>query len=328
MQIMTLAERLLRALTPGARTEKTMLATALDVATGDLDRTVTELSTRGIALRDELHYLTLTQPISLINAEEISALLAVPVAQVLRQIEVLWETESTNQSILDRWPTPVGAHGHVCIAEFQTRGRGRLGRAWQAPLGGSLCISLGWRITSEDNGYCGPLSLGIGVAIIRLLRNLGIDSAQLKWPNDVLIAGRKLGGILIESRPCSTGLGMAIGVGLNVDLTGFGPSAIDQAYVDLLSVMSCLPSRSELASRLLEEVVAVLDQFEHGHTDTLLDEWRHYDASAGKHVRLQQGQTVVDGIASGVDADGALLLRRNDRLEAFHVGDVSLRKTP
>src|SRR6185436_7737129 len=113
-------------------------------------------------------------------------------------------------------PNPPPGSVDVQLAEFQTAGRGRRGRSWFAPPGGSVCLSLSWSFPEMPRD-AGALGLAIGVCVLRALESLGVPNAQLKWPNDVLVADRKLGGILIELRAESAGPAHAVvGIGLNV----------------------------------------------------------------------------------------------------------------
>ena len=138
-----------------------------------------------------------------LDASLIGERLSAPVRGRLRSLDVVWSVDSTNTTLFSR-PFPPNGSTEVMLAEYQTAGRGRRGRAWLAPPGGAICLSLSWtfRDVPED---LGALGLVIGVCELRALRELGILDAKLKWPNDVLVEGRKLGGILIELRAESGG---------------------------------------------------------------------------------------------------------------------------
>ena len=133
----------------------------------------------------------------------------------VRSIETAWTVDSTNSALLAR-PNPPFGGCDVLLAEYQTAGRGRHGRAWLAPPGGSICLSLAWAFREVPQDL-GALGLVIGVCALRALRESGLEDARLKWPNDIVVDGKKLGGILIELRAESAGpASVVIGIGLNV----------------------------------------------------------------------------------------------------------------
>ncbi len=125
------------------------------------------------------------------------------VRERVRRLEVAWSTGSTNTVLLSR-PNPPGGSSEVMLAEYQTAGRGRRGRAWLAPPGGAVCMSMSWTFRDVPADLS-ALGLVIGVCEVRALHALGVTSAKLKWPNDLLVDERKLGGILIELRAESDG---------------------------------------------------------------------------------------------------------------------------
>src|SRR5262249_8250068 len=158
---------------------------------------------------------------------------------------------SSNTILLERSYPPNGSC-EVFLAEYQTAGRGRRGRVWMAPPGGAICLSLSWTFR-EVPADLGALSLVIGVCSLRALGGLGVESARLKWPNDLLVEDRKLGGILIELRAESAGPAcVVIGVGLNVSLGAPLLESIEKTGIpatDLASAGLSRPmSRNEIAA--------------------------------------------------------------------------------
>src|SRR5205085_1361572 len=138
-----------------------------------------------------------------LDAAKIREHLAQDVRHHVRSLEATWSTASTNSVLLER-ANPPSALSEVFLAEYQTAGRGRRGRAWQASPGGAICLSLSWTFREVPRDL-GALSLVIGVCALRALRELGVVGAGLKWPNDLLLGERKLGGVLIELRAESAG---------------------------------------------------------------------------------------------------------------------------
>ena len=119
------------------------------------------------------------------------------VRSLLAQLELLQETASTNAYAMaqtqDKSRTD-RLHGYVCLAEYQSAGRGRRGRSWCSPYGSNIYLTAVAEFESGASALEG-LSLVVGIALVRALRLCGVESAQLKWPNDVLVQGKKLAGI-------------------------------------------------------------------------------------------------------------------------------------
>ncbi len=245
-------------------------------------------------------------------------------------LEILDTVESTNSLLLQRSSIKKNA-GELSIAvlatELQTGGRGRRGREWHSGLGDGLTFSLVWRFQQGANLLSG-LSLAVGVAIARVLRSSGVEDAALKWPNDVLIDGRKIAGILIELQGDMLGPTTAvIGIGINLKLSDSVKDRIDQSATDLYSVNGKTPDRNHLMAALLLELTRVLKDFEcHGFAP-FREEWVRYHAFENQSVQLQMPDgSLQEGLVRGVGEDGSLILSTplGDRI--YNGGEISLRK--
>jgi BirA family biotin operon repressor/biotin-[acetyl-CoA-carboxylase] ligase len=240
-------------------------------------------------------------------------------------LELFDACASTNTLLLAR--ARAGApSGSVIACELQSAGRGRRGNSWQSGLGGSLTFSLLWRFAQGAAGLSG-LSLAVGVAVARALASVGVADVQLKWPNDLLHAGRKLGGILIELHGDAPGPTAAvIGIGLNVRLQTTLRDAIAQAVTDAASISKQVPQRNRLLAAVLIELAQVLEQFAAHGFAPLRQEWIAHHAHQGKPVTLSSGDgKTLAGRAAGVAEDGALLIETARGLERFVSGELSLR---
>ena len=215
--------------------------------------------------------------------------------------------------------------GMVCLAEYQSAGRGRRGRNWVSPFGANIYLSLLWRF-NQGLAVISGLSLVMGVAVIRSLRRLGYRDIGLKWPNDIYWQRRKLGGILVEVTGESNGPCVAvIGLGLNVCVPPSAASAIDQAWVDLQHINSNLAcERNVLVAALLTEMLSILIEFENQPLAAFLEEWRAYDCLFEHQVKVVlYGQEIV-GVAKGINDNGLLLLQHNDGItRAYTSGEIS-----
>ena len=243
----------------------------------------------------------------------------------LESIEVMLEIDSTNNHLRNR-ALQGAPSGSVCLAEQQQGGRGRRGRDWVSPFAANLYFSLLWRISAGAMAL-GGLSLVTGIAVVRGLRCFGIESAGLKWPNDILVHNAKLAGILIDVVGESTGpCAVVIGVGVNVRMPQGAAAGIDQPWTDLGSLTGQdAISRNRLAACLLDQLLPAIAEFETQGLQPFMAEWQRYDIVQGRPVDLQLASGVVSGTACGIDAGGALLVETADGRRRFTSGEVSVR---
>lgn len=250
------------------------------------------------------------------------------VRERIQRLETLWSIGSTNSALSER-TGPAAGSSEVLLAEYQTAGRGRRGRAWLAPPGGAICLSLSWTFRSLPSDL-GALGLVIGVCVLRALRELGVRGALLKWPNDLLVGDGKLGGVLIDLRAESAGpASVVIGIGLNVALGAevlrriaeTGTPATDLHRAELPRGVS----RNEVAAGLVAACVRGLVGFEKEGLKVFIEEWRQADALRGRQVSVVVAAGTARGVARGVDLHGALMVETRDGVRRFVSGEVSVR---
>ena len=256
--------------------------------------------------------------------DAITAALSPHARAALQEPVVSVSVDSTNQRLLEAIPGG-NIHGLAWLAEFQTAGRGRRGDRWLAPPGAAVCMSLGWRFDVPPRDLS-ALSLAVGVAVAQGLQTLGAAGVRLKWPNDLLLAGRKLAGILIEMRselggPCT----VVIGIGVNVAVGEEVRAQIDQPVASLADAIQPPPSRNAVAASILSALSQTLTTFAARGFAAFTADWLTLDALAGRAVTLSLPDRTVSGIARGVDANGLLLIDIDGRVESFMAGHVRLR---
>jgi BirA family transcriptional regulator, biotin operon repressor / biotin---[acetyl-CoA-carboxylase] ligase len=304
------------------------LARELGTKRGEVARLVERLREAGIAIGAIAgRGYRLPGPVELLDAERIRGGLRAQTRPGIHRLDVLFEVDSTNTRLLELAPPPP-KRANVCSSELQYAGRGRRGRPWTSPFGGSLALSLGWSFA--DAATVNPtLSLAVGVAIARALGRVGAERIRLKWPNDIWLADRKIGGVLVELRTETGGPAHAvIGIGLNVSLSADIRRTIEAGGVRIATVSDACPrevSRNALAVALLEELLSMLGEFEQSGFAAFREEWLKLDALAGRDARVLAGDRSVEGTARGVDTDGALLLEVGGRVQRHVSGEVSLR---
>ena len=246
-------------------------------------------------------------------------------------LEIFDVMDSTNSYLMEK--ASLGhPHASVAATHIQTKGRGRRGRSWQSALGESLTFSLLWRFNGGAATLSG-LSLAVGVAIIRSLHRFGVLSAQLKWPNDVLVQDgpqyKKLAGILIELQGDMEGQSTAvIGIGINLKLSKKSLNQIDQPAIDLKSVSVDDIDPNLLLGQILKDLADVLGQFNTSKFASLKEEWMSYHVYQYHIVTLSLGDgRSVTGLAQGVTDDGALIIETpSGGIETFSSGEITLRK--
>jgi BirA family transcriptional regulator, biotin operon repressor / biotin---[acetyl-CoA-carboxylase] ligase len=228
-----------------------------------------------------------------------------------RLIEHHDEVGSTNEIVADR--ARLGEpDGLVVVADHQTRGRGRLDRTWEDAPGRSLLMS-----ALVGGAFPRPtlVPLAVGVAVADALVELGAQPA-LKWPNDVLVAEGKCGGILVERVDEL----VVIGIGMNVDWRGVDRR--DAAWISLAEVLDRDVDRWDLLAQVLRSLDQAVGEAQEV-PDLLLDRYRRVCSTLDQDVRVETSDGVLAGVAEGIDDDGALLLRTGERSVRVHAGDVT-----
>jgi BirA family transcriptional regulator, biotin operon repressor / biotin---[acetyl-CoA-carboxylase] ligase len=263
-----------------------------------------------------------------LDATMLRARLSPSAATAYAAIEVVDAIDSTNSELLRRTTPTAGIA--ALFAERQSGGRGRQGRVWASPPGANLYCSLARRF---DGGLArlGGLSLAVGVAVAESLQALGATDVRAKWPNDLVVADgdalRKLGGILIEGGMQDGGARAVIGLGLNVRMPAEAANGIDQPWTDLHALLGdALPSRNAIAAAILTASADALERFDAEGLAPFLSRFAALDALSDTEISATVGGRIVDGIACGLTADGALRMRTGDGETTLRAGDVSVRR--
>ncbi|MDO6708993.1 bifunctional biotin--[acetyl-CoA-carboxylase] ligase/biotin operon repressor BirA [Photobacterium sp. 1_MG-2023] len=250
-------------------------------------------------------------------------------AQILDQtdcssLSVIPVIDSTNQYMLDRiGQMPKGA---VCLAEYQQAGRGRRGRQWLSPFGSNLYLSMYWRLDAGVAAAMG-LSLVVGLAIAKTLRQIGAAEVKVKWPNDLYFQDKKLAGILVEmSGKAGDAAHLVIGMGLNLTMAMTDTEVVGQPWSNLAEACDPMPERNQLAAALIAGMTETLQRYEEVGMAGFVDDWDQFDNFLNRPVKLLMGEKVVRGIARGINPQGALLLDTEQGIVPYLGGEISLRK--
>jgi BirA family transcriptional regulator, biotin operon repressor / biotin---[acetyl-CoA-carboxylase] ligase len=323
------AERLLHALADGRTHSGEELARTFGISRAAIWKQVGKLADWGLTVEAAPGSgYRLPRRLDLLAADSVRAALHPAVAARLAKVEVFTELASTNRHLLAT-PPPVGAL-NVCIAEYQTAGRGRRGRSWTVPLGGGICLSAGWQFAGLPADLA-ALTLAVGVVVRRVLQRVAGLEIALKWPNDLVFDERKLGGILLElAAEGHGGAHVVAGIGLNVALPSkLLPSLSDwpRGAIDLKTALGREPPpRAALAGALVGELAELFAGYPQQGFAAYRTEWCAADYLRGRSVRLDDAARPFSGTAVGIDADGALLVETaSGQRRRVVAGDVSVR---
>ena len=324
--------QLLALLAPGQPVSGAGLALQAGVTRAAIWKQVEALRARGVPIEaNGAAGYQLPWPLQMLDAEQVRAALPADLARSLGALEVHGELDSTS-SELQRRGLAAGDLS-VVLAETQTAGRGRRGRAWLSPPGLNLYLSC---LKRFDGGFAAlsGLSLAIGVIVLRALKDLGMAGAGLKWPNDVLAmqgeAGTgKLAGILVElsgeyQGPCAA----IIGIGLNLRLTPALREQTGQPACDLATLAGGTPpDRNRVAAALIAALVEGLRQFERHGFAAFVADYAQGDLLRDQPLLLSGSLGEFDGVGAGVDERGALQVRLADgSLRRVDSADVTVRR--
>lgn len=247
---------------------------------------------------------------------------------IKNKVAIFDELTSTNTYLADSIKERDNKKGiNVCFAEYQTAGKGRLGREWVSPFAKNIYMSLLWQFSRAPHEL-GGLGLVVAVAITEALKKQGIeDGITLKWPNDVLWNRRKLAGILIELFGETHHIYNAvIGVGLNTNMPATTGKKITQEWCDISQIINTKPQRNKLAGLLLDQLLAAITNYEKHGLAPFIEKWQKLDTSYGKKVTIITPQQKISGIGYGIDNNGYFLLKdSNGETRSFASGEVSLR---
>jgi len=259
--------------------------------------------------------------VEFLEATKIQSALAPATQDWLTALEVVTTIPSTNAELVRRAETQ-SVDGAVLTAEVQTAGRGRRGREWLSPFGRNLAVSLGVAI-DRPPAQVGALGLAVGLGVHDALANLGAPGVQLKWPNDVLLDGRKVAGILVELVRLSPVVEVVIGIGINVGCASAIASQIEQPIADVAEAVPGI-SRNQLLARVLDHVLAESHAFAASSFPAVHARWRNAHRHEGKTVTVTTPTERVSGVAS-VLPSGALALDTASGRREFTGGEVSVR---
>jgi len=308
--------QILALLSSGQFVSGEQLATELGISRAAVNKHIDALETYGVAIYSvKGRGYKLANPISLIDASRL-------VQSIDNRCFYFDEIASTNGFMLSH--TTELKNGDVCVAEYQSAGRGRRGRTWVSPYGHHLYFSLFWTFPQGMAQAMG-LSLVVACTLVEVLKSFGVENIGVKWPNDIYLDNKKLAGILIEmSGQADSQCQLIIGVGVNMAMSEEQGKGIDQPWSDLSDLVD-MPDKTALVIELQKQLKRDIQLFEREGLAAFKARWQAADLFFGREIRLLMADNFVDGICRGVDEQGAVLLETADGMQAFIGGEISLR---
>jgi BirA family biotin operon repressor/biotin-[acetyl-CoA-carboxylase] ligase len=265
----------------------------------------------------------LAEPLLLLDESLLKETIA---AAISEKIELFTSIPSTQDYV--KQLEKKDCRNKLCIAEFQSKARGRMGRNWYSGFGRNICLTYLWH-TEKDVSELGGLSLVVGLAIIETIKASNIEiPLKIKWPNDIICHDKKLAGILIElSTEMHTCSQVMIGIGINVNMSDKEPTEINQAWTSLQKETNNIFDRSKLISQLMQTLYQFLQLFTQHGLAHFIPLWQQYDYLAEKSISLVIGDTVITGMVKGITAQGLLELKLADgQVKLFSSGEASIQK--
>lgn len=246
-----------------------------------------------------------------LDADAVRGALAEHVQARIDCFEFFPEIGSTNTYLVEK-ASPAAGRFHVALADHQTSGRGRRENAWVSAPGASVCLSVEYTFEGLPANLP-AIPLALGVAAGRALTSFGVNDVRLKWPNDILVADGKLGGILTESQfRGGNEVSVVAGIGINIDVPAPIAGQVDARRsirpTGLADLLSVLPAREVLVAELVEQWLTAFLTFEQAGFESFETEYRERDWLLGKHVLIDTPDGELRGLASGIDTIGALLV--------------------
>jgi BirA family biotin operon repressor/biotin-[acetyl-CoA-carboxylase] ligase len=281
------------------------------------------LRSLGIQSRTGNQFIEIEPIIDLLDLDQIKA--QIGDSDMLDSFEWQYrlQTESTNADVLKL--SEINQKPCIALAEMQTGGKGRRGRHWISPFARNIYCTIGIARPVEPHNL-GLISIVTGIGLCKALSHSGIDDVMLKWPNDIFYQNRKLGGVLIESRPMPAGdYYFAIGIGINVLMEVEDLQDIPQAATSVQLICGDLISRNLVLAQVIRQVVPMIHGFDESSIPRLIGEFNEFDAFRNQRICVTTSSASIYGVNRGINSSGQLELETEQGRQWFSAADISLR---
>lgn len=236
-------------------------------------------------------------------------------------LKYLQVCDSTNKQCLQ-----MAKHNSVVVAEKQEQGRGRRGKVWLSPASRNIYCSVGVHKKLAPT-HLGLISLLVGTCIAQVLDELGFNEIALKWPNDILLQGKKLGGILIETQMISEHeYFLVVGFGINVHLPQDALNQIDQAAISLSQFSELEVNRQHLLALVIARIINSINHFKQDCAQDVLQKFSFYDSFVGEQILVKTQSETLPGTYLGLEPSGNVRILTDRGEQIFASAEISLRK--
>ncbi|MBP9792311.1 MAG: bifunctional biotin--[acetyl-CoA-carboxylase] ligase/biotin operon repressor BirA [Rickettsiales bacterium] len=298
------------------------IAQKLNISRSAVWKAIKKLQSYGILIKSHKNGYYLDEELVLLSPQSIISNLG-NIQKI--NLEIFETIDSTNQYYLDNHVDHNTTH--VCLAEYQSNGKGRLGRTWTSPFGQNLYLSI-CTFIDTDLSTLGGLSLVVSLAIAKTLKTLTQDDEiKVKWPNDVIYKKQKLSGSLIQLISEQNGLcKIIIGVGINVNMIKSQSIDIKQDWCSIRNIINQSINRNIVAAKLITNILDYFNIFRKNGFEYFIDEWEKTDCFFGREVSLYNNEQTITGIEKGVNRNGQILLSTNGLTTAYSCGETTFSK--
>lgn len=296
----------------------TEIAKTLGISRTAVWKVIQRLKKYNIVIESQHQGYHFNFPLILIDKKKIESLL-----QNQRLTLEIFETIPSTSNYL-RNKTPL-KNMSFCLAEHQSKGRGRLGRSWISPFGKNIYCSFSYTFDKDISEMSG-LSLVIGILIAKALELLHPKLKPfLKWPNDIYLNDQKVGGVLIDLIAEAHGNCTAIiSIGLNVNMKDIELEGIEQPWTSLEHSLNEKLDRNVVVVQIVQSILKGMEVFIERGLEPFLSEWKNYDLLEGENISVNTGKEIISGIAKGISPQGYLLLKLSSgNIEKYSYGDTT-----
>lgn len=312
--------KILEILNDGQRHTGTEIAKLLQISRNAVWKVIQRLKQHNVPIQSHHGGYVLETPLLLLDKDKMRALIVEPDIQV----SCFEMVTSTNEALKNSASSSKGLQ--IYLAEYQSKGRGRLGRSWSSPFGRNIYCSFSYTFEKDMSELAG-LSLVVAILTARALSDFDQNLIpSLKWPNDIYLNNQKAGGVLIDLNAEAHGKCTAIiGVRLNVNMKGIELHGIEQPWTSLEHMLNRPLDRNTVAAYLINALLKGMKVFAERGFEPFLIDWKHYDFLENKTITVIQGSTPTSGVARGITSQGYLRLELpSGEARIFSCGDTSL----
>jgi len=265
-------------------------------------RLAEQLKVKGLKISTHVDSICLDHEIDILSNDVILSALDHTTRALIDTLEVIYETDSTNKSISFAVP---GQQYSILLSEYQADGQGRREKKWSSPLAKNIYLSI--RFILKNNQFTHFIPLITALSVCQALSKIGVNDCQIKWPNDIYLSGKKIGGILVQNRfNAEKQHDIVVGIGLNVNMQV--NTEIDKQWTSLLNCQNKTFDRNKIVSALLTETLDTYNQLSVFDFCQFYQDWLAKDFLKGQQIQVIQETGHYNAIALGLADDGALIV--------------------